>query len=173
MAPSNNYCLRLERAPLVFGIVIASVFPGTWFLERFGVLDVGGIAWNHFWTVFVLGFVSPFCLLLLYLLWLRPPIICLSDNKLLLRHVTIPWRNTELLVTDVNWVVADWEPDTSYCFLKIKVTPSCFHRECLRNRWLHGKDGFLKMSLNNAEETPDEVAMKLNVLLSHSEKSRP
>lgn len=173
MAPSSDYCLRLARGPLVFGIVIASVFPATWLLERFGLLDVSGIAWNRLWTVFVFGFVSPVCLLLLYLLWSRPPIIRLADNKLFLRHVTIPWHNTELPIADVNWVVADWEPETSYCFLKIKVTPSCFHRECHRSRWLHGRDGFLKMPLNNAEETPDQVAMTLNFLLSHAEKPKP
>jgi hypothetical protein len=172
MSHSSAYCLRLAREPLVFGIVIALVFPTTWLLERFGLLDVSGIAWNRLWTVFVFGFVSPFCVLLLYLFWSHPPILRLCDNKLFLRHVTIPWHNTELPLADVKWVVVDWEPNTSYCFLKIKVTPSCFHRECLRNRWLHGKDGFLKTPLNNAEETPDQVAMRLNVLLSHSEKSR-
>jgi len=171
MDPSTEYCLRLSRAPLIVGIVIALVFPATWFLERFALLDVNGIAWNPVWTTFVFGFVCPFSLLLLYMVWRHHPIIRVSDSAVFLRHVTLPWKTTEFSTTEVNCVLADWEPNTSHCCLQIKVSRSCFDRESVRNPWLCGKDGFLTMRVNNTEETPDQVATTLNFLLSDSEKT--
>ncbi len=156
---------------LVIGILIALIFPATWILERSALLDVQGIAWNPLWTVFVFGFVWPFSLFLLFLAWRRYPIICLTDNTLFLRHVTLPWKTAKLSTNEVDWVVADWEPDSSHCCLKIKVSPSCFDRERVVSPWLRGEAGFLTMQLNNAEKTPDEVAAALNFLMSQSEKT--
>ena len=171
MTSSTEYCLRISRAPQLAAVLISLVFPATWILERLGILDVGGIAESSAWTLFVFGFACPVCILLLYLAWRRDPIIEVSGDTIYLRHVTLPWRTTNLSVSEIESVIADWIPRTSRCRLKLHVTRPCFDRECRKSRWLRGKDGSLTMDLNNAEDNPDQVAMALNLLLSQKRKS--
>ena len=102
MPVSTDYCLCVPRGPHVVGLLIGSVFLATWLLERFGVIDLGGLAFVGAWTLFVFGFVFPVCLLLLYLTLTREPIIKIAEDNICLRHVGLPWKSAVLSASEIN-----------------------------------------------------------------------
>ncbi len=148
--------------------VMVAVFPATWILERLQLLDVQGLAWNGYWTLFVWGFTFPFFLLMVSVTWINPPIILVQAGRMTLRHPTLYWKAVTISTADVQWADFDpgWAREEAPCQVRLLVSSECYERLSKQSRWICGNVNWLAHDVANCTENPDQIAANINRLIS-------
>ena len=119
-----------------------------------------------------LGYVTPFALLLIYLMVNREPVVAVRGSSVHLASPTFPWRKTIVASRDIVSIETDWLQDTSHARIVFCVTPERFAEQNRSGPWIKRKDGKLYLDVLNTDYTPQEAAANLRRVLGIPEPDK-
>lgn len=170
MVSTAEVSIYRSSTSFVMGAVCAGAMFVTWVAGMAGAPKFEFITVWPF-TLFILLFVLPVTVYLLYLSRCREPVIEVRDGQIAFTPVGRPWRTVRVPVSSIVAVRPDWWENTTRCSIVIVVTDECFRAVRGSKVWSRARSGELKFDLVNAGNNPRDVCNMLLRAIDHGQAS--